>query len=146
MFSGANSKMEKLNRLKRIKTSRLRLERGEFDGVDLICTRNRRDSILFMIKKLEEMQQTFNPRRPPTKTLQQLKLHINTEMKNPTFLEYLRQRKKSNVADVKAMKVCLSLYTRLLHLTRVAYVLASTLWQPLIRLSCLKSLYIVCCI
>mmetsp|Transcript_12114 Transcript_12114/g.26420 ORF Transcript_12114/g.26420 Transcript_12114/m.26420 type:complete len:851 (+) Transcript_12114:2-2554(+) len=105
VFAGANTKQEKLNRLKRIKTSRLRLDRGEWDGVDLVCTLNRRDSILFMIKKLEELQQTFNPRRPPTKTLQRLKSHINTEMKNPTFLEYLCQMKKGGVGDATAMKV-----------------------------------------
>jgi hypothetical protein len=37
--------------------------------------------------------------------MEQLKFHINEEMKNPTFLEYLRLRKQPGIGDVKAMKV-----------------------------------------
>ncbi|KAL3808725.1 hypothetical protein ACHAXA_010891 [Cyclostephanos tholiformis] len=98
MFAGAKSNMEKERRLKR-------LENGEFDGVDLICTRNRFDTLAFLIQQLESFQKSFNPMHPPTKTMEQLKLHINEQMKAPTFLEYLRLRSQSGVGDVKAMKV-----------------------------------------
>lgn len=107
VFAGANSEMEKVRRLKRIKTTRLRLERGEWDGVSIVCTRHRHDSIRFMIQKLKELQKVFNPRRPPTKTLKQLKIHINEHMNDPTFQEYLRQRRIPGIGDKKAMKVCL---------------------------------------
>jgi hypothetical protein len=37
--------------------------------------------------------------------MEQLKLHINAEMKAPTLLEYLRLRSQPGIGDVKAMKV-----------------------------------------
>ena len=106
VFAGAWSKMEKLNRLKRIKTVRLQLERGEWAGVDLICTRNKRDTIKFLIRQLESFQQSFNPRRPPTKTIKHLKSHIDEQMKMPTFQEYLSQTQIEGIGDKTAMKVC----------------------------------------
>ncbi len=84
---------------------RKQIENGEFPGVDVVCTRNKLDTIKFLIRQLESFQNSFNPRRPPTKTMEQLKFHINEEMKNPTFLEYLRLRKQPGIGDVKAMKV-----------------------------------------
>ena len=104
VFRGANSNKEKLGRLKRIKTSRLRLERGEWEGVDLLCTKNKHDTIQFLIQQLARFQQSFDARRPPTKTMRDLKAHIKTEMEDPTFREYLRLRKCPNVGDAKAMK------------------------------------------
>jgi len=83
----------------------LQLENGEFEGVDLLCTRNRHDTVKFLIHQLEKFKKSFNPRRPPTKTMEQLKLHINAQMKAPTFLEYLRLRSQPGIGDAKAMKV-----------------------------------------
>ena len=123
-FAGSNSQMEKIRRLKRIKTARLKLERGEWEGVDLVCTRNRMDSIRFLIHKLEELQRAFNPRRPPTKTLQGLKGHINEQMNDPTFREYLRLRKMPGIGHVKAMKVCASPFS--VYLYCVSYLDHST--------------------
>ena len=74
------TKMEKLNRKKRIKTVRLRIERGEYTGVNLVCTRNRTDTIKFLIQKLKDVQKSFNPNCPPTATMKDLKLHIETQM------------------------------------------------------------------
>lgn len=84
---------------------RKQIENGEFKGVDLICTRNRMDTIKFLIHQLERFVASFDPTRPHTKTMDQLKVHINEQMKNPTFLEYLRLRKQPGIGDVKAMKV-----------------------------------------
>ncbi len=53
---------------------------------------------------------SFNPTRPPPKTMEQLKLHVNEQMKAPTFQEYLRLRKQPGIGDVKAMKVCLNIF------------------------------------
>ncbi|KAL3775586.1 hypothetical protein ACHAW5_003489 [Stephanodiscus triporus] len=105
IFAGAKSNMEKERRLKRVKTLRLQLENGEFQGIGLICTRNRHDTVTFLIQQLESFQKSFNPMQPPTKTREQLKLHINEKMNAPTFLEYLRLRSQPGIGDVKAMKV-----------------------------------------
>ena len=94
-----------LHMISMIRNFRLQLANGEFDGVDLICTRNRHDTVLFLIQKLEKFHSSFNPQHPPTKTMEELKLHINEEMKTPTFLEYLRLRSQTGIGDVKAMKV-----------------------------------------
>ena len=91
--------------MKRVKTLRLQLANGEFKGVELVCTRSRWDSIKWLIQQLNSFQQSFDPRRPPTKTREQLKQHINEKMKAPTFLEYLRLRSIPGIGDVKAMKV-----------------------------------------
>ena len=81
------------------------MENGEYNGVDCISTRNRYDTVKFLIQQLEFFQETFNPRQPPTKTMEQLKVHINEQMKAPTFLEYLRLRSIPGIGDVNAMKV-----------------------------------------
>ena len=83
----------------------MQLANGEFDGVDLICTRSRWDTVKFLIHKLEEFQKSFNPRRPPAKTRAELKNHINAQMKASTFMEYLRLRSIPGIGDAKAMKV-----------------------------------------
>lgn len=85
---------------------RLQLANGEFEGVDLICTKDRHHTVKFLIHQLESFQRSFDPRRPPTKTREQLKTYINRQMKAPTFLEYLRLRSIPSIGDVKAMKVC----------------------------------------
>lgn len=105
LLTGAKSQNEKERRLKRVKSLRLQLQNGEFEGVDLICTRNRYDTVKFLIHQLEDFQKSFNPRRPPTKTREDLKNYINAQMKEPTFLEYLRLRSIPGIGDVKAMKV-----------------------------------------
>ena len=107
VFYGANSHMEKQNRMKRIKTMRLMLERGEYAGVNLRCTRNRGETIDLLIGHLEELQKSFDPRRPPVKTMKQLKAEIGARMKDRTFLEYLRLRRMPGIGVVKAMKVSL---------------------------------------
>jgi len=59
----------------------------------------------YLIRMLEKFQRNFDPRRPPTKTMREVKSHIDGRMKMPTFQEYLRQRRKSGIGVVKAMKV-----------------------------------------
>ena len=84
---------------------RLQLLNGEFQGVDLLCTRNRSDTVKFFIHQLDTFQKQFDPRRLPEKTMEQLKLHIKKQMKAPTFLEYLRLRSMPGIGDVRAMSV-----------------------------------------
>ncbi|KAL3792850.1 hypothetical protein HJC23_004775 [Cyclotella cryptica] len=105
LFRGAKSQAERERRLKRVKTLRLQLANGEFEGVDLVCTKDRHHTVKFLIHQLESFQQSFDPRRPPTKTREQLKRYINRQMKAPTFLEYLRLRSIPSIGDAKAMKV-----------------------------------------
>ena len=72
----------------------------------MICTRNRTDTVKYLVNQMAEFEQSFDPRRPPSKTREQLKLHIEKQMKAPTFCEYLRLRKIPGIGDAKAMKVC----------------------------------------
>lgn len=81
------------------------MEKGEFQGIDLICTKNKHDSVKFLIQQLERFKKSFDPLRPPTMTMEQLKTRINAQMNLPTFREYLRLRTTPGVGDVKAMKI-----------------------------------------
>ena len=56
LLTGAKSQNEKERRLKRVKSLRMQLHNGEFEGVDLICTRNRYDTVKFLIHQLEDFQ------------------------------------------------------------------------------------------
>jgi len=103
-FYGAQSQMEKVRRLKRVKTMRMQIHAGLWPGVDLMCTRNKRDTIKFFIQQLESFQKSFNPRRPPTKTMEDLKQHIGEQMSEPTFCEYLRLRSQKGIGTKTAMK------------------------------------------
>ena len=108
---------------------RKQIENGEFPGVEIICTRNRADTVQFLIRQLERFIESFDPVRPPTKTMEQLRLHIHEEMNNPTFLEYLRLRKQPGIGDVKAMKVG---YEHFTVYEQVAFYPTSTHIVPLI--------------
>ena len=123
LSAGAKSAAEKERRLKRVKTLRRQLENREFEGVDIICTRNRTDTIKFLMHQLETFRASFDARRPPTKTRDDLKRHIEQQMKAPTFSEYLRLRKIPGIGDAKAMQVGLPL-RRTLVLRRQSQLLA----------------------
>jgi len=105
LLTGAKTKNEKERRLKRIKSLRLQLANDEFDGVTLVCTRNRYDTVKLLIHQLETFRDEFDPTNPPTKTRDELKNYINEQMSSPTFVEYLRLRSIPGIGDVKAMKV-----------------------------------------
>ena len=64
--TGISTHIEQEKRLKRVKTIRLQVEKGEFQGVDLISTRNKHDSVKFLIQQLEKFMKSFDPLRPPT--------------------------------------------------------------------------------
>mmetsp|Transcript_15855 Transcript_15855/g.34301 ORF Transcript_15855/g.34301 Transcript_15855/m.34301 type:complete len:836 (-) Transcript_15855:98-2605(-) len=102
---GVAPKMEQLKRLKRVKTVRIQIEKGEFQGVDLICTKNKHDTVKFLIQQLERFKKSFNPLRPPEMTTEDHKKRINEEMEMPTFREYLRLISLPGVGPVNAMKV-----------------------------------------
>ena len=103
--TGISTHIEQEKRLKRVKTIRLQVEKGEFQGVDLICTKNKHDSVKFLIQQLEQFVKSFDPLRPPTLTMERLKIEINEQMNMPTFREYLRLRSTPGIGDVKAMKI-----------------------------------------
>ena len=105
LLTGAKTKNEKERRLKRIKSLRLQLANDEFEGVTLVCTRNRYDTVKFLIHQLETFRNELDPLHLPTKTRDELKNYINDQMSSPTFVEYLRLRSIPGIGDVKAMKV-----------------------------------------
>jgi len=105
LLTGAKTQNEKERRLKRVKSLRLQLANDEFDGVTLVCTRNRYDTVKFLIHQLETFRNEFDHQNPPTKTRDELKNYINDQMSSPTFVEYLRLRSIPGIGDVKAMKV-----------------------------------------
>ena len=105
LLTGAKTQSEKERRIKRVKSLRLQLANDEFDGVTLVCTRNRYDTVKFLIHQLETFRNEFDLLQPPTKTRDELKNYINDQMSSPTFVEYLRLRSIPGIGDVKAMKV-----------------------------------------
>ncbi|KAL9187716.1 hypothetical protein ACHAXT_006094 [Thalassiosira profunda] len=106
-YRGTNvaNKMEQMKRLKRVKTVRLQIAVGEWQGVDVVSTRHREDTVQFLIFQLEELKRTFDPSRPPAMTMEDVKSKINEEMKAPTLREYLRLISQPGIGPVKAMKV-----------------------------------------
>lgn len=97
--------MERNRRLKRVKTLRVQIEKGEFRGVKLACTKCKNDTVLYLLEKMELLQKIFNPRQPPTLTMAEFKSHIDEHMKNSTFQKYLKLRNTKGIGDVKAMKI-----------------------------------------
>ena len=81
----------------------IQIEKGEWPGVDIICTKNKEGTVKFLILQLESLKRSFNPLRPPAMTMDDLKDRINDEMNAPTFQEYLRLRSLPRVGDVTAM-------------------------------------------
>ena len=102
---GTTTPAEQLKRLKRVKTVRLQMEKGDWKGIDIVCTKNAADTVEFLIQQLKNFKKSFNPLRPPAKTMEDLKNHINDQMAAPTFREYLRQISLPGIGDAKAMKV-----------------------------------------
>lgn len=91
-------------RLKRIKTMRNQLLHGEWKGVQLECTRDKKHSLLYLADQMIACQRKLAANEIPLKTMEQHKNHVNSQMKNSTFLEYLRLRKIKGTGDKKAMK------------------------------------------
>ena len=105
-FKNMGNPGETDKRLKRVKTLRLQIENGEYDGISIVCTRNQHDSVQYFIDQMIEMKERFdsNPFQFPTRTMASVKNHINERMKNATFQEYLRLRSLKGIGDAKAMK------------------------------------------
>lgn len=91
-------------RLKRIKTMRNQLLHGEWKGVQLECTRDKKHSLLYLADQMIACQRKLAANEIPLKTMEQHKNHVNSQMKNATFLEYLRLRNIKGTGDKKAMK------------------------------------------
>ncbi|KAL7548504.1 hypothetical protein ACHAWF_011782 [Thalassiosira exigua] len=103
--TGTATPLERDKRLKRVKTVRLQIDRGEWQGVDVISTKSKEETVRFLIEKLAEFKRSFDPLRPPSTTMDDLKERIKEEMRAPTFREYLRLISQPRVGPVKAMKV-----------------------------------------
>ena len=102
---GSASEMEQMKRLKRVKTTRLHLERGDYQGVDIVCTRDKHDTVQWLIHQFAQLQKSFDPLHPPDTTMEDHKNCIDREMKAPTFQEYLRLLSIKGNGPVKVMKV-----------------------------------------
>ena len=62
---GTASREEQLKRLKRVKTIRSQMMRGEFKGVRIVCTKDREDTVLWLTQQLELIRNSFDPAHPP---------------------------------------------------------------------------------
>ncbi len=123
--NGRTTKAEHEKRLKRVKTMRLQLEKGEWPGVKLVCTRNKDDTVKYLIDQMVDFQRQLNvnlnnelngnvnrngnrnfdlSHRPK---MEHVKRCVENGMKDATFQEYLRLRKIKGVGDAKAMKAIL---------------------------------------
>eukprot|EP00547_Thalassionema_nitzschioides_P015218 CAMPEP_0194254906 /NCGR_PEP_ID=MMETSP0158-20130606/33194_1 /TAXON_ID=33649 /ORGANISM="Thalassionema nitzschioides, Strain L26-B" /LENGTH=149 /DNA_ID=CAMNT_0038993115 /DNA_START=14 /DNA_END=460 /DNA_ORIENTATION=+ len=68
---------------KRVKTLRMQIEQGEYRGVDITCTRNKDDTVQFLIDQMENFQRNFDPAEPPILTMKRFKSTIDKHMKAP---------------------------------------------------------------
>ena len=99
-----------MKRLKRVKTTRMQLERGEYKYVKCINTKSKEDTISFLIQQLANLKQS--PFNNPAKlsalmTMTELKEHIKEQMNGGTFQEFLRLMKQPGIGPAKAMKTIL---------------------------------------
>jgi len=102
-IKGMTEQQQQSNRLKRVKTTRLQIENGEWHGVDLLCTKNKHDTVKFLMEQLDTFKRSFDPLQPPEKTMEQLTSHIDGQMKDRTFHEYLRLTSIKGIGPVTAM-------------------------------------------
>lgn len=100
---GNRAELEKMR--KRVKTLRMQIDRGEYRGINILSTRNKDDTVQFLIDQMENFQRYFDPTEPPALTMERFKSTIDGHMKAPTFREYLRLRLNKGIGDKKAMKV-----------------------------------------
>ncbi len=106
---GAHSEFEHQRRLKRVKTLRLHVLKGECEGVDLVCTRTKYDIVQYIADQTESLQESFNPVSDPRNgnlpelTMKSLTECMNDRMKAPAFLEYLRLRSRNRVGNDTAI-------------------------------------------
>lgn len=101
----ASIEEKRLRRL-RIKTTRLLVEAGRFQGVKLVCTRSPCKTRKFLIHQMKLFMESFHPRDfSSMKTMVQFKDHVNKQMKDPTFLKYIALRKQPRIGDITAMKI-----------------------------------------
>lgn len=62
---GTASREEQIRRLKRVKTIRNQMICGEFKGVRIVCTKDRDDTVLWLIQQFELIRKSFDPAHPP---------------------------------------------------------------------------------
>ena len=104
---GLTPEKQQSNRLKRVKTKRMQLERGEYQGVDLVCTLHKHDTVKFLIQQLEKMKRDFNSLlRPPTMTMEDLKKTVDDAMKVCFYMVFKTQCTFVQFTDATARVQC----------------------------------------
>ncbi len=89
----------------RVKTMRNQILGGEWPGVTCISTKDKNHSLQFLIDQMTALKhQLAVESNIPSKTMEEHKNFVNTQMKDITFMEYLRLRKIKGTGDKKAMK------------------------------------------
>ena len=104
---GVVSPEEYVKRLKRVKTARMQLERGEWKGIKCISTKSKQDTISFLIQQLKNLKQSsfVNPENlSDCLTVKAFKQKVKEQMNGDTFQEYLRLISQKGIGPVKAMK------------------------------------------
>jgi len=96
-----------VKRLKRVKTARMQLERGEWKGIKCISTKSKQDTISFLIQQLKNLKKSsfVNPENiSDCLTMKVFKQKVKEQMNGDTFQEYLRLISQKGIGPVKAMK------------------------------------------
>ena len=104
---GVVSPEEYVKRLKRVKTARMQLERGEWKGIKCISTKSKQDTISFLIQQLKNLKKSsfVNPENlADCLTMKVFKQKVKEQMNGDTFQEYLRLISQKGIGPVKAMK------------------------------------------
>jgi len=102
---GTASREEQIRRLKRVKTIRNQMICGEFKGVRIVCTKDREDTVLWLIQQFELIRKSFDPAHPPWRVKSEFDDYVKAQMKDDTFQEYLRLLSMEKIGDKKAMRI-----------------------------------------
>jgi len=101
---GVVSPEEYVKRLKRVKTARMQLERGEWKGIKCISTKSKQDTISFLIQQLKNLSFVNPENISDCLTMKVFKQKVKEQMNGETFQEYLRLISQKGIGPVKAMK------------------------------------------
>ena len=84
--SSAASREEQLRRLKRVKTIRNQMIQSEFTGVRIVCTKDREDTVKWLIQQLELIRRSFDPTRPPGRVKSDFDNYVKVSFTGIVFL------------------------------------------------------------
>ncbi|EJK50302.1 hypothetical protein THAOC_30752 [Thalassiosira oceanica] len=89
---GTASREEQIRRLKRVKTIRNQMICGEFKGVRIVCTKDRDDTVLWLIQQFELIRKSFDPAHPPWRVKSEFDDYVKAllsqaQMKDDTIIK-----------------------------------------------------------